>query len=220
MTDSQSTKHEQFEAETGQEVPRTEKRMSAPISDETPSVSDDRRLGNKEEEAKKLTSEETTGQPSLAAAATLSKGETHLHQEPEPPSYREKPYLLNFGLHSSSREELSNRPMSDLTEIERNLSQPQQNYGEDSRVRAGLKYKLQGQSPMSASLQSLPASFSPAATPRSPHAYLGYNPLRIPELTMSQPDLPNIQTRSVDQIRAREDMLKLREATVRVCVCV
>ena len=211
MTDNDSHKHEEFEAETGQEVPRAEKRAAAPTAPSAnlspPAVSDNREPD--EDEAKKLCSEETTGQPSLATAGAHSKKEPPSQDEL---SLRRKPHSLNFGLHTSSRDDLNNRPMSDLTEIEATLSQPQQSFGDDMNGRQGLKYKLQGQSLMSSSLHSLPSSFSPAATPRSPHAYLGYNPRRIPEVTMSQPDIPN----SVDRMRAREEVEKLREATVKV----
>ena len=216
MTDAATTpatsKHEQFEAETGQEVLRPEEgqgraaatqreggmAVTAPAtalsSEEAPVVSPNQQPDTDDELAKQLCSEETTGQP----------------------SHRGKPHKLNFGLHSASQEELSNQPMSDLREIDRQLSQPQQNYGEDLRDRQGLKYRLQRE-PMSSSLHSLPSSFSPAATPKSPHTYLGYNPMRIPELTMSQPDLvPKIQVNSADRMQARKEVMALREATVSV----
>ena len=215
MTDAAATpatgKHEQFEAETGQEVLRPEEGQgraaatqreggmaitapaTAPSSEEAP-VSPNQQPDTDDELAKQLCSEETTGQP----------------------SHRGKPHKLNFGVHSASQEELSNQPMSDLREIDRQLSQPQQNYGEDLRDRQGLKYRLQRE-PMSSSLHSLPSSFSPAATPKSPHTYLGYNPMRIPELTMSQPDLvPKIQVNSADRMQARKEVMALSEATVSV----
>ena len=223
MTDAAATatnKHEQFEAETGQEVLRPEEgqgraaatqreggvTVTAPATalspEEAPVVSPSQQPDTDDELAKQLCSEETTGQPSLAAAEALCD--------------RGKPHKLNFGLYSASQEELSNQPMSDLREIDRQLSQPQQSYGEDLRDRQGLKYRLQGQ-PMSSSLHSLPSSFSPAATPKSPHAYLGYNPMRIPELTMSQPELvPKIQVNNVDRVQARKEVMALREATVSV----
>ena len=216
MTDAAATpaasKHEQFEAETGQEVLRPEEGhgraavgaavggmavtapATAPSSEEALVVSPNQQPDTDDELVKQLCSEETTGQP----------------------SHRGKSHKLGFGLHSASQEELSNQPMSDLREIDRQLSQPQQNYGEDLRDRQGLKYRLQRE-PMSSSLHSLPSSFSPAATPKSPHAYLGYNPMRIPELTMSQPDLvPKIQVNSADRMQARKEVMALREATVSV----
>ena len=236
MTDAaaESNKHEQFEAETGQEVPRTEKRgaaagdqreggvatattpatASSTSPEEAPVVSANQEPNTDDELVKQLCSEETTGQPSMAAAEALSDRDDAYLQEH---LHRGNPLNLNFGLHSASQEELSNQPMSDLREIDGALSQPQQNYGDDSlRSRQGLKYRLQGQ-PRSSSLHSLPSSFSPAATPKSPHAYLGYNPLRIPELTMSQPDLvPKIQVHNVDRMQARMEVMALREATVSV----
>ena len=231
MTDAAATatsKHEQFEAETGQEVLRPEEGQGrtaatqreggvavtapamAPSPEEAPVVSPNQQPDTDDELIKQLCSEETTGQPSLAAAEALSTRDNAelLHKG--------KPHNLNFGLHSASQEELSNQPMSDLREIDRQLSQPQQNYGEDLRDRQGLKYRLQRQH-MSSSLHSLPSSFSPAATPKSPHAYLGYNPMRIPELTMSQPDLvPKIKVNNVDRMQARKEVMALREATVSV----
>ena len=223
-----TNKHEQFEAETGQEVLRPEvgqgrvaasQRVTttalatAPSPEDAPVVSPDQQPDTDDELVKQLCSEETTGQPSLAAAEALSNRDDAYVQEP---LHRGKPHKLNFGLHSASQEELSNQPMSDLREIDRQLSQPQQNYGDDLRDRQGLKYRLQGQ-PISSSLHSLPSSFSPAATPKSPHTYLGYNPMRIPELTMSQPELvPKIQVHNVDRMQARKEVMALREATVSV----
>lgn len=231
MIDAAATatnKHEQFEAETGQEVLRPDVGQgraaatqreggvavtapaTAPSPEEAPVVSPNQQPDTDDELAKQLCSEETTGQPSLAAAEALS------NRDSTEQLLRGKPHKLNFGLHSASQEELSNHPMSDLREIDRQLSQPQQNYGEELRDRQGLKYRLQNQ-PMSSSLHSLPSSFSPAATPKSPHTYLGYNPMRIPELTMSQPDLvPKAQVNSVDRMQARKEVMALREATVSV----
>ena len=234
MTDAAAAatnKHEQFEAETGQEVLRPEEGRGraaanqregrvattapamAPSPEDALVVSPDQQPNIDDELAKQLCSEETTGQPSLAAAEVVSNRDDAYIQEP---LHKEKPHKLNFGLHSASQEELSNQPMSDLREIDRQLSQPQQNYGDDLKDRQGLKYRLQRQ-PISSSLHSLPSSFSPAATPKSPHTYLGYNPMRIPELTMSQPDLvPKIQVHNVDRMQARKEVMALREATVSV----
>ena len=220
MDDTDGSKHGQFEAETGQEVPRTEKRSSAQKGGEAiaasaiaPTVGQspiNQQPSKDSDEAKKLCSEETTGQPSIAAATAQSMRKAYSQEEEEKSAHQiGKRHSLNF---ATSREELnSNQPMSDLTQIGRQFSQPQ---GDELR---GIKHKLQGQSLMSSSLHSLPSSFSPAATPRSPHSYLGYNPLRIPELTMSQPNLPDIQVHSADRMRAREEVKQLRQATVRVC---
>ena len=207
MTDGKTNKHEQFEAETGQEVPRAEKGASVQREGSAatslsaiaaPSLGGQQRREAvvDDEGTNKLRSEETTGQPSLTTPSAITKREPRLQKQESDSSGWGKPQTLNCGL-------------ADLTEIEGELSQPSQSFGGgDFTEQRGLEYKLQ-----SASLQSLPASFSPAATPRSPHTYLGYNPLRIPEVTMSQPDLAH----SVDRMRAREDIVKLREATVRVC---
>ena len=218
-------KYEQFEAETGQEVPRAgqevpraeeqaarqrEENATTDVLSQTPVI--DVHQQSDDEAAKRLCSEETTGQPSLSASAAPATGDTNL----QGPSQKGKPHSLTFGLHSASQEDLGNPRMEDLSEIEGALFRSQQSFGDDVRGRQGLKYKLQRQ-PISSSLHSLPSSFSPAATPKSPHAYLGYNPLRIPEMTMSQPELvPKIKIHNVKRMQARNEMMKLREATVKV----
>ena len=82
---------------------------------------------------------------------------------------------------------------------------------------------LPQQEPLSTSLRSLPASFSPVA-PRSLKVYLGYDPMEIPQTTLSQPEIPAIRVEQAEKMEAMEELRKLQEATVGVsssymCTC-
>ncbi len=69
---------------------------------------------------------------------------------------------------------------------------------------------------MAASIQSLPASFSPLPPRgRPPAIYLGYDPMEIPNVTLSQPVLvPMIRVEAAEKIEAIEELRKLQEANV------
>ncbi len=69
---------------------------------------------------------------------------------------------------------------------------------------------------MAMSIQSLPATFSPVPPhARPPAIYLGYNPMEIPNVTLSQPALvPMIRVEEVEKMEAMEELRKLQEATV------
>ena len=82
----------------------------------------------------------------------------------------------------------------------------------------GPPLMLPRQDPLSTSLRSLPASFSPVA-PRSPKVYLGYDPMEIPQTTLSQPEIPAIRVHPAEKVEALEELRKLQEATVGVSTC-
>ena len=199
MTGSHTSKlsHQWFEAETGQEIPSETSQSRSTASGRQ----DDRPSINVEPVLDELHSEETTGQnitaPVVVVAMVTEK------------SVEDNVFQSSDQIGGPS---ISNNPPEMLVpsgDFQRTVSQPGDNIDPASIIRPGLKFKFQAPT-LSTSIRSLPSSFSPTGTPRSPHTFLGYNPMMIPDVTLSQPELTRKQP------NGREELMKLQKATVKV----
>lgn len=220
---------EQYEAETGQEVPRAEGEISESAG--PPQMSTNLMVmpnslfgGYKpprsllmDEPCADLTSETTGLEPAmegegapLKRIAPLSNLASGHFESSEDSMFGSHPRVVDRR-RDASRYRESSEPCEDPRLFEHVSSHPEA-YGS-----AGENLGVQ-QEPheLSSSLHSLPATFSPRPPP-SNRPYLGYNPMEIPTTTMSQPELvPTIRVDPAETLDARAELRRLQDATVRV----
>ena len=236
-------RNELFEAETGQEVPQTEIGEDANASADTqpgehanPKVSTNvmvmpnslfgtyeppQSLLIDEPMAILSTSDEQFHMPedleTARQSATLKRtdpvSDLTLEHLSDHPTFEEPPRKPQRSL--THRE--TSQGYHDPRVFKRSISHPGIHYPlvakyiEDSSIGHESGY-------LPSSLHSLPSSFSPVPSPTSPHSFFGYNPAKVPTITVSQPNLnPAIHEQLIEKLDALDELKRLQDAAVKVC---
>lgn len=234
--------NELFEAETGQEVPRAEiaKGLADAQSNEHASakvstnvmVMPNSLFGTYEPPKSLLldeptailsTSDEQFHLPEDLERAGQNVNETLKRTDPvsdltleqlsQHPAFEEPPRKPQRSL--THRE--TSQGYHDPRVLKRSISHPGSHYPlvakhiEDSSILHESGY-------LPSSLHSLPASFSPVPSPTSPHSYFAYNYVKVPTITLSQPDqIPAVQDQLIERLDALDELKRLQDAAVKVC---
>ena len=177
--ESQSTQHEQFEAETGQEVPQGT--GGSKEEDQTDFTNVD--LKPKGSEDREVCSEETTGQELSSPIHAVDSSHVDSSHQPLPPPLPLTPPPPAVGEEHSGKaltDSFSEHDGNSLTLGDRSSSRsPSLPPIGSGFGRGKIKFSFKG-GPLSSSLQSLPTSFSPVVTPAAtPSKFLGYNPMMV-----------------------------------------